>query len=142
MERKVLVYLSLPITGYDEMERRSFAGRTSGILMAKFEGWEVVNPLSIADRLRKERLVEGSFEEPSYDEYMKADIAALAKCEKAVFCKGWERSEGCKEEYAECLRRGIEICFWDDEDGSLFWQSRINRLQDCSHLAEEQIERI
>lgn len=120
------VYLSLPITGYNEKERRSFAGRASGILMATHEDWMIVNPFNVADHVRRGKLEDGNFDEPTYDEFMAADIKELQQCEKAIFCSGWERSKGCKEEYAECLRRGIDIGFLAEDCESVMWQSKID----------------
>ena len=105
------VYLSLPISGYDEMERRSYAARTCGLLTFEHEDWEVVNPFLVADRLRKERLERGDFSLPSYEELMRADIEVLKGCELIVLCPGWHLSDGCLEEWVESLRMGMEHYF-------------------------------
>lgn len=118
------MYLSLPISGYDLRERQQYAARTSGTLMWRYEGWNVVNPFHVASRVRKLKLEQGDWSQPSYAELMLHDIIALGECRKAVFCRGWECSDGCREEYEECLRRGIEIGFWDDERETVFWKSR------------------
>ena len=101
------IYLSLPITGYNEQERRTYAARTCGELTYLHEDWEIVNPFMIADRLRKERLQQGDFSLPSYDELMDADLEQLRKCDCVLFCPKWTESEGCKMEYGEAVRLGI-----------------------------------
>lgn len=108
------VYLSLPISGYDEQERRTFAARTCGFLNYEHEDWEIINPFMIADRLRKERLERGDFAIPTYNELMDADIQILRTCEMAVFCPGWHFSEGCQAEMLECRWHGLEVKFLTD----------------------------
>lgn len=124
--KKMKVYLSLPISNYDEQERRQYAARTSGTLVWLHEDWDVVNPFHIASHVRKLKLDRGEWDEPSWEECMLHDIVALSECEKAVFCPGWERSEGCREEYQECLRLGIEIGYWDEQTETVLWSSRFN----------------
>lgn len=123
------VYLSLPISGYDEQERRQYAARTSGAMMWRYEGWNVVNPFHVASRVRKMKLEHGDWSQPSYEELMLHDIVALSECKKAVFCPGWELSDGCREEYVECLRRGVEIGFWDEGTETVFWKSRFGGMK-------------
>lgn len=127
--KKMKVYLSLPISGYDEQERRQYAARTSGTLVWLHEDWEVVNPFHIESHVRKRKLDQGDWSLPSYAELMLNDIVELHRCERAVFCPGWERSDGCREEYEECLRRGIEIGFWDEEKEAVLWSSRFNEAK-------------
>lgn len=114
------VYLSLPISGYDEHERRTFAARTCGFLTFEHEDWEVTNPFHIYDRLRKERLDKGDFSLPSYGEVMGEDIKALRSCELVIFCQGWYASEGCLEEMRECWWHGKGIGFLSEE-GKVFF---------------------
>ena len=105
------VYLSLPISGYDEMERRTYAARMCGLLTYEHEGWEVFNPFLVADRLRKERLERGDFSLPSYDELMREDLKVLRGCDMIALCPGWHLSDGCLEEWVESLKLGMEHYF-------------------------------
>ena len=105
------VYLSLPISGYDETERRRYAAMTGARLMEEHEGWEVINPFHIASRVRKEKLDEGDWGLPTYDELMSADLKALRGCDLIVLCPGWHLSDGCMEEWVESLRLGMEHLF-------------------------------
>ncbi|MDD6017178.1 MAG: DUF4406 domain-containing protein [Prevotellaceae bacterium] len=114
------VYLSLPITGYDEMERRTYAARMCGLLTYEHEGWEVINPFLVADRLRKERLEKGDFSLPSYDELMRADIEVLKGCEMALFCPGWHISDGCREEMWESWWNGVKVGFVNKDGEARF----------------------
>lgn len=107
------LYLSLPISGHDEKERRRFAAMTSAWLMERFDGASVVNPFHVADRIKKSRIEQGNWDEPSYDEYMSADLHALRTCDAIVLCPGWHLSDGCMEEYRESLLMDIPIFHYD-----------------------------
>lgn len=107
------------------MARRNYASRTCGMLTFEHEGWEVVNPFVVGDRLRKKRLEDGDFSIPSYDEYMREDLRVLSQCEMVVFCPGWHISDGCREEMRECWWRGIEVAFLS-EDGKVFYNNNNN----------------
>ena len=114
------VYLSLPISGYDEKERWKYAARMSAVLAMMHEDWHVVNPFHVRDRLQRKKYDEtGVITLPSYDEMMKADIEELRKCDLALFCPGWYASEGCREEMRECWWHGIGIAFLS-ADGKVY----------------------
>ena len=120
IQNNMKVYLSLPISGHDEKERYTYAARTSAMLTAEHEGWEVINPFHVAGHVHKRKMEEtGRLDRPTYEEYMRADIEALSNCQLAIFCPGWHTSDGCKEEMRECWWRGIEVIFMR-EDGQLF----------------------
>ena len=109
--QEVKVYLSLPITGHDERERRQTAARACAELIFQHEDWKVVNPFHIYDRMKAELLAVGIFDEPHYEDIMQADLAVLETCHVACFLKGWEASNGCQREMALCRERGIEVIF-------------------------------
>lgn len=116
------VYLSLPISGYEEQERWQYAARTSALLTIAHEDWEVINPFHVASRLEKQKMDEaGHIVKPTYEEYMSADLQALSECELALFCPGWHGSTGCRREMKECWSKGIDVAFLS-EDGKVFGQ--------------------
>lgn len=95
---KKKIYLSIPISGKDEKKQREKAD----LIKAKLskEGYEVVNPFDIY-----------SGEKPTYFDYIAHDIRALADCDTAYFCIGWEKSRGCQLERAFCDIYGKEKKF-------------------------------
>lgn len=106
---KKQVYLSLPISGYDEGKRRRFAQQTIRELKSQHKDWDIINPFDIADELRQAFGERGQY--PQYEDFMFSDLMVLRKCDMAVFCKGWEASEGCKREMDECRKNNIEVKF-------------------------------
>ena len=91
------------------MERRQVAARKCAELMMEHEDWKIINPFHIYDRLKKELLEDGFYEEPTYDDIMKADLAQLQRCDAAYFMSGWEKSEGCKREMQYCIDNNIAV---------------------------------
>lgn len=111
MNEQTKVYLSLPITGHDEKERRQLAARTAATLMYQHEDWLVANPFHVYDRMKAELLAAGDFSEPHYDDLLAADLEVLRTCKAAYFMQGWESSNGCKREMQFCRDNGIEVLF-------------------------------
>lgn len=95
------VYISGPITGVPDFEKnfQSAEDYLSGL------GYEVVNPVKIGKKLEKKNPA------PSYEDYMKVDIAALTECDAIFMLKGSSLSSGakCEKHVAESL--GLKIMY-------------------------------
>lgn len=106
------VYLSLPISGYDRKERWNYAARTCAALTWEHPDWHVVNPFHVSSRLHREKMERtGRVDLPTYEEMMEADLNELSDCQLAVFCPGWNASEGCKREMELCRQEKIDVMF-------------------------------
>ena len=110
-EQEVKVYLSLPITGYNEQERRQTAARKTAELMYKHDDWQIINPFHIYDRLKAELLAAGNFGEPHYEDILQADLRELSLCNLAYFMLGWQSSHGCNIEMDFCRKNNIATVF-------------------------------
>jgi hypothetical protein len=110
-QEEIKVYLSLPITGHDEKERRQTAARKSAELMYQHEDWRVINPFHIYDHMKAELLAAGQFDEPSYEDILQADLAELSTCQLAYFMQGWQTSRGCRREMSLCREKNITTLF-------------------------------
>lgn len=105
----IRVYLSGPITGLSEEEyTRRFATAERHYEAA---GYEVVNPVTIGQKLQKTN------PHPSYEDYMKADLEALATCTHIALLEGWENSPGAQCEKREALKLGLEIMMYREIGG-------------------------
>ncbi|MDE7345363.1 MAG: DUF4406 domain-containing protein [Muribaculaceae bacterium] len=56
------------------------------------EGNEVVSPFDVY-----------AGKEPTYEDYICYDLRAMLDCDAILFCKGWEKSCGCRTEHATAL---------------------------------------
>lgn len=89
------IYISLPITGV-ENEAREHADLIKASLSRL--GYTPVSPFDIY-----------AGKNPSYIDYLCADIKELVKCDAVMFCKGWQFSRGCRIEraFAQEFRKKI-----------------------------------
>ena len=108
-DHMIRVYLSGPITGLSEEEyTRRFATAERHY---EAVGYEVVNPVTIGQELQKTN------PHPSYEDYMKADLEALATCTHIALLEGWEQSKGAQSEKREALKLGLEIMQYKEIGG-------------------------
>ena len=97
----ICVYLSGPITGLTEAEYTARFARAQRHYEAA--GYEVVNPVTIGQELRKGN------PEVTYADYMKHDLEAMRDCTHIALLEGWENSPGAQSEKREALKLGLEI---------------------------------
>lgn len=79
------IYISIPITGHDEKQVREHADRIKAALSRA--GHTPVNPFEIYVG-----------KNPTYADYLCADLRALADCDAIFLCSGWQFSRGCRIE--------------------------------------------
>lgn len=93
------IYISGPITGTSDYLLRFEAAEK--LLKKRFPLAEIINPAEVC------RSLPESF---SHADYMDICLTLLKKCEKLYLMNGWQRSEGCREEWAFFMnpRREIE----------------------------------
>lgn len=90
------IYISLPISGYELSERRKYAERVKARLKRINQQAEVVTPFDV-----------NPDQKLSYAEYMGNDIAALLTSDAVYFCKGWDKSRGCRLEHSAAFEYKI-----------------------------------
>lgn len=82
------IYLSMPITGYDQKERFGEAYVLANSLKDAFANAEIITPFNCCPFETK----------MSYGECMKKCIKELVDSDMIIFADGWEESKGCKVE--------------------------------------------
>lgn len=96
--RKKKIYISIPITGRDYDKQRQHADLVARKLSCK--GYQVVNPFMIY-----------AGQNPTWEDYICADLRAMMDCDAVYFCEGWRDSHGCIIEHEVMLqlrhRRGL-----------------------------------
>ena len=98
------IYLSGKITGLEKSVYE--ANFKNAELFNRACGFDVVNPCHIsADILKRNP-------HASYEDFMKADLKALAGCTHIAMLEGWETSCGAIREKAEAKRLGISVIYF------------------------------
>lgn len=104
MSKALKIYISLPITGR-EAQARQHAEIVKADLSRK--GHKPVNPFDIY-----------AGKNPSYADFICADLRALADCDAILLCNGWQYSKGCRIEHFFAGMFGKIILFEPiDNDG-------------------------
>lgn len=102
------IYISGKIKDYDSHREHFF--KAEAFLKYKFPGAiRIVNPVKIGDRLQK------FINNPSYKDYLDADIDELKNCTHIYMLKNWWKSLGAKTEFAYAQAVGLEIMHEGDE---------------------------
>lgn len=97
------LFISLPITSRPEpaMEERIKKAKEIALFDKQmFEvggGFEVVTPFDVTKDGMSEAQCIG------------ACITALLECDSVFFCRGWEKSRGCRIEHLVAVEHNIEI---------------------------------
>lgn len=105
-------YISLPITGYDEKERRALAEKARAWVKKEFGAESVTTPFDLADELRTE------IDEPSYSDYLMRDLAHIIDNVDTLFClvnPHKTQSKGVRLEYQTAKIFGKKIYFEKDK---------------------------
>lgn len=89
------IYLAGPMTGYPDHNFDAFHRAAQHL---KAAGWDVVNP---AENF-------GGRTDLPHADYMRADMAALIKCDAIALLPGWQESRGAKAEYFLAREMGLK----------------------------------
>lgn len=100
-DKKMKMYLSLPITGRDLKAVKVFAKRVKQKWERK--GYDVVTPFEVTEAF------DGVREGQNYYAYcMGKCVEALLMCDGAIFCQDWFNSKGCRTEWNVAEVYGIK----------------------------------
>lgn len=104
--KKIKVYISGPISGIPDGNRKAFSDVELSLNLA---GFDAVNPHGLTDNLG---LTNSANEKPDWKECMKIDIRALLDCDRIVFLPGWENSKGANLEKMIAESLSIPVLEW------------------------------
>lgn len=85
-ERPIKVYISGPMSGYEDLNFPAFNAAASAL---RDKGYEVENPA-----------LKGEVEGWEWEDYLRYDIRALMDCDAIYTLPGWYRSPGSQLEVA------------------------------------------
>lgn len=92
-----MIYISGAITKIGVMKATAIFNNTE--LKLKEQGYEVINPCRTNSTLPK----------LDHDGYMVVSMAMLSLCDTIYMLKGWEDSDGAKEELQYALEHGYDV---------------------------------
>ena len=100
--------LSQPMAGKTEEE--IVATRDRAIRVLEDRGYEVVNTLFTDEWYSKENMEErGVVQIPLC--FLAKSLENMSLCHAAYFCKGWEKTRGCKIEHDAAVAYGLEVIY-------------------------------
>lgn len=108
--------LSQPMAGKTDEEIRQTRERAIRALEAS--GYEVINTLFTdewySDKAMKQRGVENI---PLC--FLAKSLENMSLCQTAYFCKGWEKTRGCRLEHEAAKAYGLEILYENGKELSV-----------------------
>lgn len=100
--------LSQPMAGKTQEE--IVATRERAIEALERRGYEVVNTLFTDEWYSKEKMEErGVVQIPLC--FLAKSLENMSLCHAAYFCKGWEKTRGCKIEHDAAVAYGLEVIY-------------------------------
>lgn len=100
--------LSQPMAGKTQDE--IVATRDRAIAALERLGYEVVNTLFTDEWYSKEKMEErGVVQIPLC--FLAKSLENMSLCHAAYFCKGWEKTRGCKIEHDAAVAYGLDVIY-------------------------------
>lgn len=100
--------LSQPMAGKSEEE--IIATRDEAIKTLKEKGYEIINTLFTDDWYKKEQMESrGVVQIPLC--FLAKSLENMSLCHAAYFCKGWDKTRGCKIEHDAAVAYGLEVMY-------------------------------
>lgn len=100
--------ISQPMAGKTDDEIK--IARDSAIKTLSDKGYEVVNTLFTNEWYSQERMKErGVVQVPLC--FLAKSLENMSLCHVAYFCKGWEKSRGCKIEHEAAKEYGLKVIY-------------------------------
>ena len=100
--------LSQPMAGKTDEEIK--ATREHAIEVLTGLGFEIVNTLFTDEWYSKEKMTErGVVQIPLC--FLAKSLENMSLCHAAYFCKGWDKTRGCKLEHDAAVAYGLEIIY-------------------------------
>ena len=100
--------LSQPMAGKTNEE--IVATREKAIKFLESNGYEIVNTLFTDEWYRQEKMTErGVVQIPLC--FLAKSLENMSLCHVVYFCKGWEKTRGCKIEHDAAISYGLEVIY-------------------------------
>lgn len=110
---RMRIYISGPVTGHEETAKRRFNVAILGLAKAAAKAGETIKSTEFINpyEVNLEMTSGLNWESVTHAEYMTISIALLSLCDAIYMMQGWQRSEGCKQEYKYASEHGYKIFY-------------------------------
>lgn len=103
--------LSQPMAGKTDEEIKTTRDRAIKALTS--QGYEIVNTLFTDEWYSQERMEErGVVQIPLC--FLAKSLESMSLCHVVYFCKGWEKTRGCRIEHEAAKEYGLKIIYEED----------------------------
>lgn len=114
--KKVKVYISLPMGGFETTVRRRYDDCVKWLRDVYYKSYSlddiiISGPINI-DEFTDEGIKTDR--DHDWNWYIGEDIKELLSCNTIVMTRGWKNSPGCRVEFVVAKERGMHIIFTDD----------------------------
>ena len=100
--------LSQPMAGKTPEEIK--ATREHAIAVLTEKGFEVINTLFTDEWYSKEKMAERGVEQIPLC-FLAKSLENMSLCHATYFCKGWDKTRGCKIEHDAAVAYGLEVIY-------------------------------
>lgn len=97
-----MVYISGPMTGLADF---NFPAFDAAALALRSQGYTVTNPAELSREVQR----ACGDRDPQREDFMRADIRALTRCDAIYLLQGWKKSEGARLEYEVANSIGLKV---------------------------------
>ena len=107
--RKKRIYIAGPMRGYEDYNYQAFIDADKQFMVEPDlrDRWEVVNPVEISEGFG---LADEIGEDPKLlKRVMEFELAAVKSCDAILLLRGWEKSEGARDELRAAIDNRLEI---------------------------------
>lgn len=102
--------ISQPMAGKTEQEIKETREKAIKVLESK--GYKIINTLFTDEWYSNEKMSErGVVQIPLC--FLAKSLENMSLCHAAYFCKGWEKTRGCKIEHDAAVAYGLKIIYED-----------------------------
>ena len=106
MSKKVMI--SQPMAGLTD--EQIVEARNKAIEFLQSKGYEVINTLFDDEWCSQEKMKERGVEQIPLC-FLAKSLEEMSKCHAVYFCKGWEKTRGCKIEHEAAKACGLDVIY-------------------------------
>ena len=109
MSKKVMI--SQPMAGLTD--EQIVEARNKAIEFLQSKGYEVINTFFVDEWCSQEKMKERGVEQIPLC-FLAKSLEEMSKCHAVYFCKGWEKTRGCKIEHEAAKAYELDVIYEEE----------------------------